>query len=80
MVLLFGFRVDVEFDAHVYTLTPEEDPDKKLKFKSAQGGLQLLETQYAVGLSENVTQYLSRFDSVPGFLSAICLQNVRNGM
>jgi peptidoglycan hydrolase CwlO-like protein len=77
VVLLFGYRVDVEFDSHVYTLTPLNHAQDKLKFKSSDSGLQLLETEYALTLNENVTQYLQHFDSIPAFLSAITIIDVR---
>ena len=50
VVLLFGYRVDVEFDAHTYTLTPmPADGEKKLKFvKSPTSGIELLETPFAL--------------------------------
>ena len=76
VVLLFGYRVDVEFDAHVYTLTAASNPENKLKFKASSGGLQLLETDYALILAPSVTQYLENFDSIPAFLSAITLQEI----
>ena len=69
--LLFGFRVDVEFDRHIYTLTPIADANKKLKFKRAEKGLQLLETEYALQLPPSATQYLEDHDSIPAFLGHI---------
>lgn len=79
VVMLFGYRVDVEFDAHVYTLTPSASGtgERKLKFQASEdGGLQLLETDYALQLGPSVTQYLQRFDSIPAFLSAITIHEV----
>ncbi len=68
----------MEFDAHTYTLTPVPvDKTKMLKFVKTEGsGLQLFETSYAVSLPEEFTQYLSKYDSVPGFLSAITLAGI----
>ncbi len=76
VVLLFGYRVDVEFDTHIYTLAPIGDSSKKLKFKGADKGLQLLESEYALQLPASVTQYLEQYDSIPGFLAAITLSGI----
>lgn len=79
VVRLFGYKINIEFDAHTYTLTPVgAHPDNQLKFKSnpASGALELLETDFAMSLPESVSQYLRDHGSVPAFLGAIILQSL----
>ena len=47
--LLFGYRVDLEFDVHIYTLTPISDSTKKLKFKGASAGTAVVGNGIRVG-------------------------------
>lgn len=79
VALLFGFRVDVEFDRHIYTLAPVAAPGKRLRFKRADKGLQLLETEYALQLPPSATCFLEEHDSVPALLGHIAISNAVGG-
>ena len=73
MVKLFGYKVNiVEKEYRLESMYAENDI---IAFeKSADGGLNLLETEFTKTLSKEIHAYLSKCHSIPAFLSNITLQ------
>ncbi len=73
--LLCGYKIEVISNNYrLHPIYAEKDTDNVLFQRSSTGQLDLLETEFAAKLGANVHQYLSKHQSIPGFLSQIIIE------
>ena len=82
---LFGYKIGGETAQtnQKFRLTSEysQNPKKEyLEFQRSNddGTMSLVETDYIFDLDYNIQNFLSKFDSIPAFLSSITLDNLNN--
>jgi mitotic spindle assembly checkpoint protein MAD1 len=76
MRTLFGYKVDVLSNGKQYKLRSiyAEDKDEILFQIGPQGRLDLLATDFTLGLTKEIHTYLEQCNSIPAFLSNVTVE------
>jgi len=74
--MLFGWKITVNGANYTLASMYGERPGDTLCFgRQGNGSMQLLETEYCAGLREEIEQFCNKWNSIPGLLAHITVEN-----